>query len=127
MSSIYLTEVTKIGPEVEEMLEAGILILFEDGAPPELAEMSVLHKCSEKREEPPEPGDVLAVGSKEFLITAVGDKAWKNILELGHASFKFDGAEEPELPGQICVEQEGSEEILESIQPGVQIEIRAAN
>lgn len=127
MSSIYLTEVTEIGPEVEEMLEAGFLIMFEDGAPPELAEMSVLHKTSEKRDEPPEPGDVLAVGSKEFRITAVGDKAWKNVLDLGHASFKFDGAEEPELPGQICVEQEGYEDLFGSIQPGVQVEIRTAD
>lgn len=126
MGSIYLTEVTEIGPEVEEMLEAGILVLFEDGAPPELAEMSVLHKHSERREEPPEAGDMLAVGSKEFRITAVGEKAWKNVLDLGHAVFKFDGAEEPELPGQICVEQAGSEDLLDSIQPGVQVEIRAA-
>ena len=33
---IYLTEVTEIGPEVAEFLEAGLLILFEAGAPPEL-------------------------------------------------------------------------------------------
>ncbi len=127
MGSIYLTEVTKVGPEVEEFLEeAKTLVLFEEGAPPELAEMSVLHEHSERREEPPEVGDVMVIGGKEFQITAVGESAWKNMLELGHATFKFDGANEAELPGHICLEEAGSEDIGESIQPGVRVEIKPA-
>jgi glucitol/sorbitol PTS system EIIA component len=128
VSSIYLTEVTKVGPEVEELLEeAGTLILFEEGAPPELAEMSVLHEHSERRDEPPEVGDVMVVGDREFRITAVGESAWKNMLQLGHASFKFNGAREVELPGEICLEEQGSEDIGGSIQPGVRMQIRAAD
>ena len=127
MGSIYLTEITKIGPEAAEFLEAGILILFEEGAPPELAEMSVLHEHSERREEPPEVGDVMVIGAKEFRITAIGESAWKNMLELGHASFKFNGANEVELPGEICLEGAGSKDIGESIQPGVRVEIKPAN
>lgn len=128
MGSIYLTEVTNIGPEVEELLEeAGTLVLFEEGAPPELAEISILHEHSEKREEPPEVGDIMVIDSREFRITAVGDSAWKNMLKLGHASFKFNGAKEVELPGEICVEESGSEDIGESIRPGVRLEIRSAD
>lgn len=128
MGSIYLTEVTNVGPEVAEFLEeAGTLVLFEEGAPPELAEMSILHEHSERRDEPPEVGDVMVIGSKEFRITAVGEGAWKTMLQLGHASFKFNGAEEVELPGEICLEEQGSEDIGEDILPGVQVEIRAAN
>lgn len=128
MGSIYLTEVTNVGPEVAEFLEeAGTLVLFEEGAPPELAEMSILHEHSERRDEPPEVGDVMVIGSKEFRITAVGESAWKTMLQLGHASFKFNGAEEVELPGEICLEEQGSEDIGEDILPGVQVEIRAAN
>lgn len=128
MGSIYATEITRIGPQVAELLEeAGILIMFEEGAPPELAEMSVLHEHVERREEPPEVGDVVVIGDHEFQITAVGEKAWKNVLELGHASFKFDGAQEAELPGQICLEGQGAKDLIDSMRPGVRVNIRAAD
>jgi PTS system glucitol/sorbitol-specific IIA component len=123
-----MTEVTNVGPEVEELLEeAGTLVLFEEGAPPELAEMSVLHEHSESREDPPEVGDMMVIDGREFRITAVGDSAWKNMLKLGHASFKFNGAEEVELPGEICLEEPGSGDIGESIRPGVRLEIRSSD
>jgi glucitol/sorbitol PTS system EIIA component len=123
-----MTEVTNVGPEVEELLEeAGTLVLFEEGAPPELAEMSVLHEHSESRENPPEVGDMMVIDGREFRITAVGDSAWKNMLKLGHASFKFNGAEEVELPGEICLEEPGSGDIGESIRPGVRLEIRSSD
>jgi glucitol/sorbitol PTS system EIIA component len=121
---IYLTEVTEIGPEVAEFLEAGLLILFQAGAPPELAEIAVLHDPSSRREEPPEPGDVLEIEGHEFRITAVGYKAWQNVQDLGHAVFKFDGASEPELPGQIHLEGEGAENLGGVVRPGARLEIR---
>jgi len=37
------TSITEIGPDVPELAEAGVLILFAEGSPPELAEVSVLH------------------------------------------------------------------------------------
>jgi glucitol/sorbitol PTS system EIIA component len=128
VGAIYMTEVTNVGPEVEELLEeAGTLVLFEEGAPPELAEMSVLHEHSESREDPPEVGDMMVIDGREFRITAVGDSAWKNMLKLGHASFKFNGAQEVELPGEICLEEPGSGDIGESIRPGVRLEIRSSD
>ncbi len=126
--AIYLTEVTEIGPEVAEFLEAGLLILFQAGAPPELAEIAVLHEpISGPREDPPEPGDVLVIGVREFLITAIGSKAWQNIKDLGHAVFKFSGSQEAELPGEINLEERGAEDLGEIIQPGVRVEIRAGS
>ncbi len=128
MDPIYLTKVTKVGPEVAEFLEeAKTLVLFEEGAPPELAEMSVLHEHKERREEPPEVGDMMAIGDKEFRITAVGRSAWKNMLQLGHASFKFNGANEDELSGEIYLEAAGSEDVGEIVRPGVRVEIRATS
>jgi glucitol/sorbitol PTS system EIIA component len=121
---IYLTEVTEIGPEVAEFLEAGLLILFQTGAPPELAEIAVLHDPATRREAPPEPGDVLEIEGHEFRITAVGYKAWQNVRDLGHAVFKFDGASEPELPGQIHLEGQGAESLGEVVRPGARLEIR---
>lgn len=122
---IYLTEVKEIGPEVAEFLEAGLLILFETGAPSELAEIAVLHDPTTRREEAPEPGDVLEIEGHEFRITAVGYKAWQNVQDLGHAVFKFDGAPEPELPGQIHLEGQGAESLGEVIRPGARLQIKA--
>jgi glucitol/sorbitol PTS system EIIA component len=121
---IYRTEIKEIGPDVPEFLEMGLLITFAVGAPPELAEMSVLHEPTQRREQPPEPGDVLAIGPLDFRITAIGEKAWKNVTDLGHAVFAFNGATEVELPGQIYVEPQGAELLSQEIRPGARIEIR---
>ena len=125
MESIYRTEIKEIGAEVGEFLEERYLILFEVGAPPELAEMAVLHDCSHMREEPPAPGDVLAISGREFRMTAVGVKAWKNIKDLGHAVFVFNGAKEVEMPGQICLEEGGAEDLAEVVRPGARLEMKA--
>jgi glucitol/sorbitol PTS system EIIA component len=124
LETIYLTEVTEIGPEVAEFLEAGLLILFQAGAPPELAEMSVLHEPISRREEPPEVGDVVVIGDRELRVTAIGQKAWKNIQDLGHAVFKFNGADEVELPGEIYLEQTDLESLRDAIRPGTRMEIK---
>ncbi len=127
MESIYLTEIKDLGPEAAEFLGAGLLVLFETGAPPELAEMSVLHEPISKRDEPPQVGDMLALGSEEFRITAIGEKAWKNIQELGHAVFKFNGEEAVELPGEIYLEHLDPETLGEMVRPGVRIELKEAS
>lgn len=127
LEPIYLTEVTEIGPEVKEFLESGLLITFEAGAPPELAEIAVMHNPTSRREEPPKPGDLVVFGDHEFRITAIGDKAWKNVLDLGHAVFKFEGLEEAELPGEIYLDGPGHEDLVHIVQPGLRIEIKAAS
>jgi PTS system glucitol/sorbitol-specific IIA component len=125
VETIYLTEVKEIGPEVAEFFEAGLLILFQAGAPPELAEMSVLHEPISRREDPPIAGDVVVIGDRELRVTAIGEKAWKNIQDLGHAVFKFNGADEVELPGEIYLEQTDLESLRDAIQPGTRMEIKA--
>jgi PTS system glucitol/sorbitol-specific IIA component len=124
MATIYLTEITELGPEVPEFLEGGYLILFQAGAPPELAEMSVLHEPESPRDDPPETGDILAIGDKELRITAVGERAWNNVRELGHVVFKFNGLDETELPGEIYVEE--TDGLGELVQPGARLEIKEA-
>ena len=127
MEPIYLTEVTEIGPEVADFLEAGLLILFEAGAPPELAEIAVLHTPVSRREDPPEPGDMVTFGDREFRIKAIVYKAWQNVLDLGHAVFKFEGLEEKELPGEIHLEGPNAGTLGEIIAPGLRVEIRAVS
>ena len=124
MQTIYLTEFTEIGPEVPEFLEMGLLILFKAGAPPELAEMSVLHEPEEFREEPPRAGDTIVLGSRELRITAVGERAWKNVRELGHVVLKFNGESQTELPGEIYVEEAG--DLGGLVRPGERLHIKSA-
>ncbi len=126
MEAIYATELGEIGAEADEFLAEGMLILFEAGGPPELAEISVAHRPTTRREAPPVAGDVLAIGDTELRITAVGDKAWENMLKIGHATFKFNGASEAELPGEICVEAPASGAIADRVRPGARFELRAA-
>ena len=126
MEPIYRTEIKEIGAEVEAFLEEKYLILFEVGAPPELAEMAVLHDRSHMREEPPVAGDVLSIGDRDFRMTAVGEKAWKNIKDLGHAVFVFNGAKEVEMPGQVCLEEAGAEDLSEIVRPGARLEMKVA-
>jgi glucitol/sorbitol PTS system EIIA component len=124
LEPIYTTQIKEVGPEVADFLETGLLVLFEVGAPPELAEMSALHEVSYMRDEPPEVGDVLIIEGHEFAITAVGEKAWKNVKDLGHAVFVFNGEDEVEMPGQIYLQQEGSGSLADIIRVGANVEIR---
>lgn len=39
----FTTEVTQIGEMVEEFLKEKLLIVFDENAPPELAEIAILH------------------------------------------------------------------------------------
>lgn len=124
--TIYATEITSLGPEAPDFLDAGLAILFQTGAPPELMEISVLHDPPRPpREDPPRPGDVLAVGDRELRITAVGEKAWTNVRELGHVVLKFNGMSKTELPGEMYVEE--AENLGALFQPGARLEIREAS
>jgi len=101
---LYLkTRITAVGPEVPELAEGGVLILFADGAPPELAEVSVLHETKEgPLENAPARGAPIRIGSLAAEITAVGDTAWKKVREIGHVVINFNGAGEADRPGEIC-------------------------
>lgn len=100
---IYEINITAIGPLVEEFTEAGVWVFFRDDAPEELAEFSMLHHAQAPRE-PIAAGQVLEIDSQRYAVTAVGDLANKNIRDLGHMVLKANGATEPELPGEVCIE-----------------------
>ena len=73
MSVLLKTRVTAIGPEVADLAEAGVVILFADGSPPELAEVSVLHRTeSGPSDDAPAKGASIAIGGVSATITAVG-------------------------------------------------------
>lgn len=103
----FSTIVTGIGPFVEEFIKDGnFMIVFNDNAPPELKEMAVLHTQAEMPQEV-KVGDIVRFGDQELIITGVGDEANHTLKTMGHCTFRFNGAKEPELPGQIELQADG--------------------
>lgn len=120
----YMSEITAWGKDslfFLEDTEAKFIILFNEDAPPELAEVSVLHKKGGYLADP-EVGDVMIIGDKAFTVTAVGGEVRHTLKELGHCTLCFKGGSEPERPG--CIMLEGDEPLLMTdIQKGATIEI----
>ncbi len=101
----YTTTVTAIGEEVPDLLEGGVLILYADGAPAALAEVSVQHKVEgQVPPQAPPVGAKVKVGELSTRISAVGSSAWDKVRDLGHVVVNFNGAAHAERPGEICVE-----------------------
>lgn len=96
-------------------------ILFNEDAPDELAEISVLHTKSEVYEKP-EVGDTMKIGRKEYVITAVGIEAPYTLREMGHCTINLSGGAEAALPG--CIVLAGCEVLTEEdLQNGTEVSI----
>jgi PTS system glucitol/sorbitol-specific IIA component len=123
--SVHLkTLITAIGPEVAELAEGGVLILFADGAPPELAEVSVLHKAEVgPSDAAPVVGAAIAIGELEGTITAMGDSAWNKVREIGHVVINFNGADAAERPGEICASVVEGDVLVGALKAGAAITI----
>jgi glucitol/sorbitol PTS system EIIA component len=119
------TTITDIGAEAGDLIAGGVLILFAEGAPPELAEVSVLHRTDSMEHTPPQPGDRLAIGGVEAVLTGIGPSAWAKLHELGHVVMNFNGAAFPERPGEMCVAPVDASQLAEALRPGAQIVIGA--
>ncbi len=126
MNTLYSTMIRDVGIEAPDLLEQGVLILFALGAPPELAEVSILHEADRAAAAPPVAGDALRIGGEQFRITAVGDTAWQKVSELGHVVFSFNGAATAERPGEICVETVDAERLRPLLRSGLTIEVLGA-
>ena len=103
----YSTTVTAIGEEVPDLLDGGVLILYADGAPPALAEVSVLHRVDgavQIQVQAPPVGARISFGGLSTRVSAVGSSAWDKVRDLGHVVINFNGASKAERPGEICVE-----------------------
>ena len=87
-----------LGPEMDPQF----VVIFNEDAPAELAELSILHTKSEVNETPA-VGDMLKLGKKMYTITAVGDEAAHTIATLGHCTLTFSADSEPYRPGCIML------------------------
>ncbi len=125
MSVLFQSTITVIGPEVMDLLEGGVLILFRDGAPPELAEVSVLHSESVAADpaQAPGVGDELAIGPVSATITGIGDKAWAKVADLGHVVLSFNGQSAADRPGEICLDVVDSAALADVVASGSRITI----
>ena len=122
---MYLqTEITGIGPEVIEMAEGGVVILFADDAPPELAEISVVHKVAEdpSKSQPP-VGASISIGSIKAKITGIGPTAWAKMISMGHIVFAINGGDASNRPGEICVTEIPLQDLLAQLKVGNRISI----
>jgi len=120
------TRVTAVGPEVADLAEGGVVILFADGSPPELAEVSVLHKTVQGPSiEGPRVGASIAVGPVTANVTAVGESAWAKVREIGHVVISFNGAKEAERPGEICASEVDGAALVAALKTDASIIIAA--
>jgi len=118
------TVVTAVGPDVPDLLEGGVLILFADGAPPELAEVSVLHRVSEgPSDTPPAIGAAIRIGPVAATLTGLGDLAWAKVRDIGHVVINFNGASAPERPGEIAASEVDAAALAATLESGAEIVI----
>jgi glucitol/sorbitol PTS system EIIA component len=100
----YATTVTAVGEQVPEFIGQGLLIWFAEGCPEELHFFTVLHRPTVTTGGV-RPGDVVRIDDRAFRVTAVGEVANENMVNLGHMDLKANGASEAPLPGDICLEE----------------------
>lgn len=126
MSLFLKTRVTQIGPEVADLADGGVVILFADGSPPELAEVSVLHLAEAgPSDAAPDVGASIEIGDVTTKITAVGPTAWAKVREIGHVVINFNGATQAERPGEICAAQVDTVALVATLKAGTVITVAA--
>ncbi|MCX8660370.1 PTS glucitol/sorbitol transporter subunit IIA [Gilliamella sp. B2865] len=99
---IYQSKINQIGEFAPDALADGMLILFKNGAPSDLADYCFVHSHDDLKQDL-RVGQVFQIGKHTFQITSVGDVASTNFRELGHITLRFDGSSQAELPGTIHV------------------------
>lgn len=109
----YNVKISSIGDMALDFLSEDMLIIFNDNAPPELAEISVLHEIGQL-EEVIVVGDKMIICDEQYIVTAIGDEANHTLKSMGHCSLKFDGANTPQLPGMIHLKGENNPNIIVS-------------
>ncbi|MGT2753767.1 PTS glucitol/sorbitol transporter subunit IIA [Streptococcus ovis] len=106
MKKVFETKIIAIGPEAQNMIaDAGMFILFGEGAPADLAEFcfTINDKTLAR---PIQIGGKLVVDGLEYPITAVGGVVEKNLSNLGHITVALDGSVEGSLPGTLHIQVE---------------------
>lgn len=99
----YNSKITGLGIDSLHFLEdkdCNFIIIFNDNAPEELAEISVLHENTELKEIP-QVGGIVKICGKKYIITCVGSEVEHTLKELGHCTMSFNGKDETSQAGTI--------------------------
>jgi PTS system glucitol/sorbitol-specific IIA component len=97
----YETTVIEIGEMAKRFFSQKIMVLFtKKEMPLEMKDISIMHSGGELVEDI-ETGDVLFLGNRAYSVSAIGEKANRNLRLMGHVCLKFDGKQAPEMPGDI--------------------------
>ncbi len=102
---VYKSEITHFGDIALDFLGDNMLILFNEGAPPELAELAVCHKKANLSREI-RVGDKFSLGDNEYEVIDIGWEANDTFKMLGHCSLIFKDSGVADLPGQIVLKGE---------------------
>ncbi|MBV1817746.1 PTS glucitol/sorbitol transporter subunit IIA [Anaerosalibacter bizertensis] len=103
-------EIVKLGDMVEEFIKERMIIIFNEDAPDELAEISAIHNSNILKEDV-KVGDTVLIGNLKYEVVAVGDGANKTLKELGHCTFKFKDSNIADLPGVINLKGDDLKEL----------------
>ncbi|MFT3888085.1 MAG: PTS glucitol/sorbitol transporter subunit IIA [Arachnia sp.] len=98
----YSTRVIEVGPEAEAFLEAQTAITFAGDAPEALRPFCYIIEKAELQGDLA-VGQSVRIGEQQWAITALGDVAQTNLVNLGHVTLVFDGEAEPRMPGAIHI------------------------
>lgn len=102
MNVKYEVTVTAIGKLARKFLETNnSVILLDEGAHPNLAEMVIEHTPGELVGDIAS-GDTLSIGKQKYKVVRVGENANDTIRESGHCTLLFNA--KGSMPGQIEVE-----------------------
>lgn len=110
MKTLYQSEIIQIGEFAQEALQDNMLITFKQGVPKDLADYCFVHTHSELRADM-QVGDWVSFAEKNYIITALGDVANQNLRELGHVTWRFDGARVAEYPGSVHLQGEAPQKM----------------
>lgn len=100
----YETRVTGVGEMAGEFFDAGIVVLFGQEAPEEVADISVLHEPS-VTDGGVDVGCTVRIGDEALRVLAVGEVANENLANLGHLVLKRNGQQEASMPGDVCCDE----------------------
>ncbi|GAB2546126.1 PTS glucitol/sorbitol transporter subunit IIA [Gracilibacillus alcaliphilus] len=102
MSVIYQSKIVEIGASCQEMLEAGMLIIFHENVPAELKDIAAVHQENNWHGEV-HVGDKVYLGEQVYTVKKVGNKVNETLHALGHCTIKFED-DGTDLPGNLEVE-----------------------